>query len=621
MKKLREIKNYFETHFVASFTLIIGVAVLVLLLVFQMYLKREYFRYLVNQSYETENAVMDSVQRNVRYSMKEVIAQGSEMATWSELLDATERADVYEDVEEEEKNFITGYLNLKYILSGEDYLNNIAAVAILGENGLICHYDRYNSNNFSIWRDKENAAILQEMSIYLLGVNQSGVFPRYVAFTEPGKYKSNLDSRIFHVAYPLTGGKESLKKVKYALVITYTMDTFTEFINTVEVPKVEYIQGYLADEEGKIIYHKDEANIGKSAEDLLKNADISLITKEVGYFGWTMNIIIDEQEMQHHVNKVYNRGVMFYTLALIVYVLVVMGAMKKMLRPVKQISKALKWAEEGNYHSRIEIEGKNEIWQMAEEYNRMIQAIESKNQEIERQHEEKLLSIERQHQAEREALESQINAHFICNTLGSINYEAIEAGNHQVSILIKKLSNILRYTFDQKCQEVYIYQEIVWVDQYLYLQKTRYENVFDYEISFPDVYNYWPCCKLMFQPFVENSILHGFEGMESGGFIGIRAEAEEERLRISIQDNGCGMDAEKASAIQEILKKHGRVLPENRHKTGIGILNVVTRMSMYYGENLEITMKTAPGEGTCFVFHIPIPEKEKTDKMERERIL
>ena len=83
MKKLREIKNYFETHFVASFTLIIGVAVLVLLLVFQMYLKREYFRYLVNQSYETENAVMDSVQRNVRYSMKEVIAQGSEMATVS----------------------------------------------------------------------------------------------------------------------------------------------------------------------------------------------------------------------------------------------------------------------------------------------------------------------------------------------------------------------------------------------------------------------------------------------------------------------------------------------------------------------------------------------------------
>ncbi|MGN0400473.1 MAG: hypothetical protein ACI4EO_10180, partial [Blautia sp.] len=311
MKKLREIKNYFETHFVASFTLIIGIAVLVLLLVFQVYLKREYFRYLVNQSYETENAVMDSVQRNVKYSMKELIAQGSEMATWSDLLDATEHADMYAE-DDEGKNFTAGYLNLKHILSGEDYLNNIAAVAILGEEGLVCQYDRYNSNNFGLWRDSENAVALREMSAYLLGVNQSGAFPRYVAFTEPGKYKANLDSRIFHVAYPLTGGRESLKKVKYALVITYTMNTFTEFINTVEVPKVEYIQGYLADAEGKIIYHKDEEYIGNSAEDILKKTDISLITKDVGYFDWTMNIIIDEQEMQHHVNKIYNRGVIFY---------------------------------------------------------------------------------------------------------------------------------------------------------------------------------------------------------------------------------------------------------------------------------------------------------------------
>ncbi len=110
-----------------------------------------------------------------------------------------------------------------------------------------------------------------------------------------------------------------------------------------------------------------------------------------------------------------------------------------------------------------------------------------------------------------------INAHFICNTLGTINYEAIEAGNRQGSVLIKKLSNILRYTFDQKCQDVYLYQEIAWIDQYLYLQKTRFENVFDYSIDFEEEYGYWPCCKLMFQPFVENSILHGFEGRHEGG--------------------------------------------------------------------------------------------------------
>lgn len=182
------------------------------------------------------------------------------------------------------------------------------------------------------------------------------------------------------------------------------------------------------------------------------------------------------------------------------YIFLTVFFMRYLLKPVTKISESIKTVKKGNFHSKISIEGKHEIWQLADEYNRMIEALEEKNIAMRRQHEETLASIERQHQAEREALESQINAHFICNTLGTINYEAIEAGNRQVSVLIKKLSNILRYTFDQKCQDVYLYQEIAWIDQYLYLQKTRFENVFEYSIDFEEEYGYWPCCKLMFQP-------------------------------------------------------------------------------------------------------------------------
>ena len=69
---------------------------------------------------------------------------------------------------------------------------------------------------------------------------------------------------------------------------------------------------------------------------------------------------------------------------------------------------------------------------------------------------------------------------FICNTINAINYEAIESGNYKVSTLLKKLSNTLRYTFDQKHQNVYMRQEIVWIEQYLYLQRERLESVFEY---------------------------------------------------------------------------------------------------------------------------------------------
>ena len=92
----------------------------------------------------------------------------------------------------------------------------------------------------------------------------------------------------------------------------------------------------------------------------------------------------------------------------------------------------------------------------------------------------------------------------------------MEGGNFKVSILLKKLSNILRYTFDQKHQNVYMFQEISWIEQYLFLQRERLDSVFDYAIDFDSDYDNWPCRKLMLQPFVENSIIHGFEGMERG---------------------------------------------------------------------------------------------------------
>lgn len=208
--------------------------------------------------------------------------------------------------------------------------------------------------------------------------------------------------------------------------------------------------------------------------------------------------------------------------------------------------------------------------------------------------------------AEREALESQINAHFICNTLNAINYEAINNGDLKVSILLKKLSNILRYTFDQKHQNVYIFQEISWVEQYLFLQKERMDGVFDYEIRFDQDYNDWPCRKLMLQPFVENSILHGFEGLEEGGKIRIIGEGYQDCLKIVIEDNGCGMVSRMAQILQEILDNP--MLAKSR-TVGIGISNVIIRMKMYYGEKFRISMETEEGKGTRFTLILPGSEK------------
>ena len=108
----------------------------------------------------------------------------------------------------------------------------------------------------------------------------------------------------------------------------------------------------------------------------------------------------------------------------------------------------------------------------------------------------------------------------------------------------------------------------------------------------------------MLQPFVENSILHGFEGRNSGGMIRITGVGYREFLKISIEDNGCGMSAPRSGIIQEILENP----PIAKSKAvGIGISNVVTRMQMYYGKEFQVSFETSEGQGTKFVFLLPMP--------------
>ncbi len=608
LKGIRYLREYFATHFAAVFAFYLSVAVFVIAFIFMTYLKNEYQHYLWEKGYETEDAVMEAMQRDLNASFRELITTGSEMVTDRNLLELTVEVD-----REDGKGVKAGqsYLNLYNALVAYDHLRFVSAVAVVGKDGMICQYDRYKLLKSTMW-DDENLAYVEGMAAELFQSIADDNLPRYMAHLYPHAYPDS-ERKVFHVAYPLTGGVTGIRSTEYAVVITYSMEVFDTFLNTVEVPQVKYIHGYITDEQGEVLYYNNARY--ESLQDFLQveEREATLIAKPLEYFGWTANVIMDETQMKAHVEEIYRRGLALYMLILMVYVMIIIMVIRRLLNPIHSISESLKAAERGDYNSKIRIEGRNEIWQLAEEYNRMADAIEEKNCEIRRKNEERLQSLRQQHRAEMEALESQINAHFICNTLGCINYEAIEAGNHQVSVLIKKLSNILRYTFDQRCQTVYMFQEIAWVDQYLYLQKNRYETLFDYEIRFPDAYHYWPCCKLIFQPFVENSILHGFKGREiesGGGIIRITGEGFGDWLQIVIEDNGTGMEPRQAAAVREVLaqKRDGGI--ESQKGAGIGIRNVVTRMHMFYGEDLDITLQSAVGEGTVFTFKIPLPKQE-----------
>lgn len=404
-----------------------------------------------------------------------------------------------------------------------------------------------------------------------------------------------------------SGGKTSWDSVNAVVVISINMDRVFETSALLNESTQAPTNAYIVDADGVIICHEDTEYIGMTLEEyqtlIPDNQDIS---RELDYFGWTEYISLDVSGMRREVNRMYNESIALYLILLVCCGLIWQLANRRMLRPVWSIRDAMQQIQLDRNMPKVTVSGTHEIWQLAEHYNQMVDTLDEQRNEIQRTYEEKTRSIERRNQAEKEALESQINAHFLCNTLAAISYDAMDSGDAEVADLLKKLSGILSYTFSRETVSVTLGQEIRWVEQYLCLQKFRLMDVFDYEIRFPAEYGEWPCCKLFLQPMVENSILHGFEGMEQGGRITIEGRIDGDRFLLRVEDNGCGMEPEVASIIEEVLVE---TRPLELDGTGIGIQNAVTRLKMFYGENLTIKMQTAKGKGTAFFFWLPIPRE------------
>lgn len=601
----KRVRVYCRSHMWCSFAAAICFAVLLVVVVMQYYLKNEYVKYLVDSTYDTEKMLLTSVNQNIKNQMDDFIKIGSEIA-----VDDT-NADLINEYSTNPENIARNTKDLKNLLANyARYSQYIAAIAIASKDGLVYQYERNENtiNVVNIW-NKDNNNILVDTFIEVNEISKSMVLPRYQVITTPSEHPGDASKQFIHIAYPVRG-KHFYQDIEYIMIVTFKRDVLDNLIGQLSGSKDDVAQGFISAKSGEILYHTNSQNNGMKMDAYIDDQHLTNLSTQVGVFDWNLNIAINKNALQAKVNQMYTKAIFLYALVIIGILLILFWVTQRILKPVDTINRSIKNVKQGNMQERIEIKGTHEIWQLANEYNEMMHAIRKMNRQVEGQHLEVVESLKMKQRAEREALESQINAHFICNTLNAINYEAIESGNYKVSTLLKKLSNILRYTFDQKHQNVYMYQEITWIEQYLYLQKERLENVFDYSIEFDHEYDQWPCRKLMLQPFVENSILHGFEGREEGGFIHITGTGMGEYLCLSIEDNGMGMTREREQIIQEVL---ANPVVSKEKEVGIGISNVVTRMKMYYGSQLRISLVTSHQKGCRFTFYIPKPHSLKEE--------
>lgn len=196
--------------------------------------------------------------------------------------------------------------------------------------------------------------------------------------------------------------------------------------------------------------------------------------------------------------------------------------------------------------------------------------------------------------AELHALQSQINPHFLYNTLDSINAMAILKDDKEISNMTTSLAHLLRLSISVPGEFVTIAEEIKHVKAYLTIQQIRYDDKFSADFDIDENMLSFPIVRLILQPLVENSIYHGMELKNGKGHILIRVKEIEDILIIQIIDDGNGVDEQTATEINEnlsLMKKPG----EGR---SVGIYNVNERIRLYYGDSASLQFESKLGEGT-----------------------
>ncbi|GAE92035.1 two-component sensor histidine kinase [Gracilibacillus boraciitolerans JCM 21714] len=212
-------------------------------------------------------------------------------------------------------------------------------------------------------------------------------------------------------------------------------------------------------------------------------------------------------------------------------------------------------------------------------------------------------------------MQAQINPpHFLYNTLDTIIWLA-EAKEHQSVIeLTKALSQYSRISLNKGKDWITIADEIAHIDSYLYIQKTRYEDVLDVSVQVDsNIFNYH-ILKLLLQPIVENAIYHGIKNKRGKGFLRINGTIEgQDRIRFEVVDNGIGMDEIRLEKLRSHLI-NGEVIPET--KNGFGLINVQQRIQLYYGKEYGLKINSWKGSGTRVTITIPKLGGE-TEKMKK----
>ncbi|WP_367568568.1 sensor histidine kinase [Lacrimispora sp.] len=264
--------------------------------------------------------------------------------------------------------------------------------------------------------------------------------------------------------------------------------------------------------------------------------------------------------------------------------------------PIHHTVEGMKRVEEGDLLVHVEPKGQSELRLMIHSFNRMTRRLKQLIQENEVQQQKK-------HEVEIRALQSQINPHFLVNSLNSIRFIAQMSKYESIARMAEALIKILSCSFRSSGGFYSLKEELEILDGYIYLMKIRYSDGFEIKYDIEEACLSCLVPRLILQPVVENSIVYGFSGlMDEMGTIWLTACKEGDFLSVEIRDNGKGMSEEDIRRIMSGEEKE----EGQKDYVSIGITNVKTRLTLNYGKNCGFEMESAEGQFTRTSIRIPV---------------
>jgi len=467
------------------------------------------------------------------------------------------------------------------------YLMLLVPVAIFV---VFCFYNLWNGNRN--YEDMISSTVMA--SEFSLDFKKDFDYEAYLLIVENKSIEeSELDTllwdakRIVNGLEKLTNSKENIKRLSSAKKYLDNLETYTN----------------------RVIENLQQGNLYEANMEIWEN-DIQIVTSLIRetifqYISYETRAM---QQSYQEYQKFFKTMIIFSMVAFVfIFGLTVFLSYyipRSITKPLRKLNEVTRQVAEGNLAVRSDVQTGDEVGVLSDSMNTMIDKINALLEQV-------TTEQMRLRKAEFELLQSQINPHFLYNTLDAIIWLAEAGEQKKVVGMVGSLSEFFRTSLNRGKDIIHIKEELLHVRSYLEIQQVRYQDILNYEINVPEELGNYLIPKITIQPLVENALYHGIKNKRGSGKIVLRGRKEENRLVLEVEDDGIGISKERLWQVKDGIQR--KILTG---KDIYGLYNVNERIRLNFGEEYGIDIQSTYGEGTLVQVILPCTEDALEDTSE-----